>query len=173
MLQSILYAMPIGVSCPVNAMALDVDDCPTSYYAPSDLQNNYYDFMTNYLAWLKDYNARSTFSRRFLIPEVFLSGITRKAYRSRRRHYSDSGSGNDWDCGDLHLPLDAEYWGTSADVTTEDNTTNQAIQALSQSLKSEYGIDLPPITSYVAPGNSMTDNAYQAISADFPTIKYR
>lgn len=174
MLQSILYAMPIGVSCPVNAMALDVDDCPTSYYAPSDLQNNYYDFMTNYLAWLKDYNARSTFFTAFSYSGGVSSFWDNPQSIQAVADILDSGSGNELGlhCGDLHLPLDAEYWGTSADVTTEDNTTNQAIQALSQSLKSEYGIDLPPITSYVAPGNCMTDNAYQAISADFPTIKY-
>jgi Cadherin-like beta sandwich domain/Uncharacterised protein conserved in bacteria (DUF2194)/Divergent InlB B-repeat domain/Dockerin type I domain len=172
MLQSILYAMPVGVSCPVNAMALDVDDCPTSYYSSTSLQEDYYDFLTNYVSWLKDYNARSTFFTAFSYSGNASSFWDDPQSLQAAADIIESGNELGLHCGDLHLPLDADYWGISTNVESESNTTNQAIQALQQGLKSRYGIDLGDISSYVAPGNCMTDEAYQALEDYYPTIEY-
>ena len=170
MLQSILYAMPIGVSSPDNVMALDVDDCPTSYYSPDSLQENYYDFMGNYLTWLNDYNGRSTFFTAFSYSGNASSFWDDPQGLQAAADIVESGNELGLHCGDLHLPLDAEYWGSTANVNAQVATMNQAMQILKQGLLTQYGINLGNITSYVAPGNGITGESYQALQST--TIKY-
>ena len=163
--------MPIGVSCPDNVMALDVDDCPTSYYTPTSLQEDYYDFMTNYLSWLKDYNAKSTFFTAFSYSGNAASFWDNPQSLQAATDIVESGNELGLHCGDLHLPLDEEYWGSTTAVTAEVNATNEAVQILKQGLLSQHGLNIGNITSYVAPGNCMTAEAYQALRQN-TTIKY-
>ncbi len=165
LLQSILYSMPVGLSSPVNAGAVEVDDCPRSYYTSDQVQLVHYDFISNFIEFLKAYNLRATDFIAFSY-----SGNVNDFWNypeSVDGVYQLLKVGNEigWHCGQTHIPLDPAYWGGEAGVNNEIDAMVQATQKLRDKLQNNYGIQLPDVVSYVAPMECIGAYGYQSLDA--------
>jgi hypothetical protein len=162
LLQSILYAMPIGVACPINAGVIEVDDCPRSFYSPKQ-QAEDCAFYPNFKKWLQTYNFTASFFVAFsysgniddfwMHPESLecASDIIKSGYELGLH------------CGTKHVPLKVAYWGSKAAIDSEVDTMMNALDLLRQRLSEEYGTQLGEVVSYVAPALEMGDYGYEAL----------
>ncbi len=171
LLESILYAMPLGVGCPINAGVIEVDDCPLPFYTNELVGEAYYNYYANFKRWLETYNLRASFFLAFSY-----NGNARDFYL-----YPESvecandiiKSGNEigLHCGSNHIPLQVNDWGSKGAVDSEVRLMNAAMEDLRAQLKQRYGTDLGEITSYIPPANEIDDYGYRAL-AQSTDIKY-
>ncbi len=171
LLQSILYAMPIGVACPVNAGAIEIDDGPRMLSSDEELQQYYYTHYTNLKNWLKAYNLTATFFIAFSY-----EGSTEMFWRYPQTlewtaDILQSGYELGLHCGSKHLPLNIERWGSESAVIEEVDEMMKATALLKERLWSEYGIEMPEITAYVPPTNEIGASGYKALDSR-TNIKY-
>ncbi len=165
LMQAILYSMPVGLSSPVNAGVVEVDDCTRSYYTPEQLQQLHYDFIGNFSRLLREYNLKSS-----IFVAFSYSGSTSDFWwypESVNGVYQFLKDGHEigWHCGQTHYPLDQAYWDDAAGVDAEVDAMIAATQQLRDRLQSSYGMQLPQIVSYVAPMECIGAYGYQSLDA--------
>jgi peptidoglycan/xylan/chitin deacetylase (PgdA/CDA1 family) len=163
LLQSILYAMPIGVASPINVGVIEVDDFPMAFSSPEQVQEYYYDFYTNLDRWLKNYNFRASFFIAFSYSGN-ISGFSLYS-ESLDAVHSILASGNELGlhCGSKHVPLALEYWGSESAIDNEIDVVLAAIEKLKLELNDKYGYEMDEIVSYIAPANCIGDYGYTAL----------
>ncbi len=171
LLQSILYAMPVGIACPIAAGAIEVDDCPAPYYNEDILHRDYREFYSNFKEWLQSFHFKASFFTTFsysgntsdfwFTPESMAcaADILKEGY--------ELGIHN----GSNHFPLSPEYWGSDNAVSAEIDTMADAWKRLQQGLDEKYGVKLGGCTSYSAPQNVIGDAAYKLLAQKMG-IKY-
>ncbi len=169
--QSILFAMPVGIACPIAAGAIEVDDCPAPYYNEDILHRDYREFYSNFKEWLQSFHFNASFFATFsysgntsdfwFTPESMAcaADIIKDGY--------ELGIHN----GSNHFPLSPEYWGSDNAVSAEIDTMADAWKQLQQRLSEQYGVKLGECTSYSAPQNVIGDAAYKILARKMG-IKY-
>lgn len=171
LLQSILYAMPLGVACPINAGVIDVDDCPRSLYSTEQLQEYYYDYYYNFKEWLQAYN----FTASFFIAFSYSGDINDFWANPQGLEWAhdivQSGYELGLHCGNEHTPLEIAYWGSQAAIDAEVDEMMAAWELLRDRLYDRYGTQLGEAVSYVAPDNEIGDYGYEVLDAR-TDIKY-
>ncbi len=162
-LQSILYAMPIGVACPINAGVIEVDDGPRSFYSTEQLQDYYYDFYYNFKEWLKAYNLTASFFVAFSYSGDINDFWANPEGLEWANDIIQSGYELGLHCGSEHTPLKVAYWGSQAVIDAEVDEMMQALEVLRSRLDNEYSTQLGEVISYVAPMNEMGNYGYEAL----------
>ncbi|MFH1640242.1 MAG: DUF2194 domain-containing protein [Chloroflexota bacterium] len=164
--QSILYAMPVGVACPVNAGCIMVDDCPVSFYTDQSVVDEYDNYYLNFRNWLQAYHLTATF-----FPALSYSGEIDDFWVHPEslecaRDIVTSGDELGLHCGNKHTPLSIDSWDSKAALDAEVKEMMKATSQLRARLYENYGTALAPIVSYMAPGNEIDDDGYQALDQE-------
>jgi hypothetical protein len=171
LLQSILYAMPVGASCPVAAGVIEVDDCPYPLYTDQGVEEAYYNYFANLNQFFSDYNFRVSY---FLVfsydghPDDFY--IYPESLEAVN-YIIKSGNEIGLHAGSRHVPLKVSDWGSKDAVDTEVKTLMTAMDKLRTKLKEKYGTDLGNVVSYIPPANEIDDYGFESLSR-LTGIKY-
>lgn len=164
LLQSILYAMPVGVANPINVGVIEVDDSPRSFDTEDQLQKWHYNYTSNFMKWLKMYNFRASFFVAFSY-----SGNTDDFWRYPQNlkfvnELIKSGYELGLHCGSKHIPLDTAYWTDRTNIEIEVDKMKEAEQTLREKLLETHGTKLGKIVSYVAPANVIGKDGYETLA---------
>ncbi len=172
LLQSILYAMPIGVSSPANVAGFEVDDCPTPYYSDEMLQSYYYEFLTNLFRFEEAYNLRTS---HFVAFSYNWNSDDFWSYYPESEHGAADilANGNELGLhtGTNHVGLTLENWGSEAAINAEAEAISAALARLRNSLAQDYGVNMNTVTSYVAPSHAIDSYGYAALD-QLTNLKY-
>ncbi len=163
LLQSILYAMPIGVASPINAGAISVDDYPRSFLTDKERQDWHYNFYYNFKEWLQTYNFTATF---YII--FSYSGNKDDFWRypesiEGANDLINSGYELGLHGGNKHIPLKVAYWGSEVAIDAEVDEMMQALEILRAKLQDRYGTKLGEIISYTPLNLIIDDYGYEAL----------
>ena len=171
LLQSILYAMPLGVACPINAGAIEVDDCPRSFYSAKELQDWHYTFYRNFKEWLQTYNFTASFFIAFSYSGDISDFWVYPESLDCANDIIESGYEFGLHCGNEHTSLKVAYWDSKAAIDAEVDEMTQAWELLGDKLYDKYGTQLGEMVSYIAPNLEIGDYGYEALDTRTP-IKY-
>ncbi|MBE0481437.1 MAG: DUF2194 domain-containing protein, partial [Dehalococcoidia bacterium] len=163
LLQSILYAMPVGLASPISAGVIEVDDYPRSYYTDDQVREHHYDFITNFTRWLHAYNLTTTVFIAFSYSGNIDDYWIRPESLEGAHTVLSAGHELGLHCGSSHYPLDITYWNTEAAIDAEVDATMEALALLRERLLDVYGTELGDVISYVAPMNDIGDYGYIAL----------
>ncbi len=171
LLQSILYAMPVGVASPINVGVIEVDDCPRSFASRQELQEWHYNFLPNFLAWLKAYNFRASFFTAFSYSGNIDDFWKYNEGLEAARMIAEAGYELGIHCGSKHTPLDTQYWTDQASINAEAGKLAEAFDKMREQLAVKSAIKLGGAVSYAAPGNSLGKAGYLALD-EYTDIRY-
>jgi len=163
LLQSILYAMPIGVACPINAGVIEVDDCPRAFYSAKEVQDWHYTFYYNFKQWLQTYNFTASFFTAFSYSGNIEDFWVHPESLQCANDIITSGYELGLHCGNKHAPLDVAYWGSEASIDAEVDEMMQTVESLQDRLRDKYGTQLGKIASYIAPMSAIGNYGYEAL----------
>jgi hypothetical protein len=171
LLESILYAMPLGVACPVNAGVIEVDDCPLPLYTDQLAEEAYYNYYANFKKWLATYNFKASF---FLVFSYNGNMQDFYLYPESLECANDiirSGNEIGLHVGTNHTPLKVSEWGSREALDSEVKAMAAAMDELRVKLKARYGTELGEVVSYIPPANEIDDYGFEALARE-TKIKY-